>query len=115
MADQEVDAGAMAHDADELGEAAASAARARDALIEFAYLPLGNKLGPIEDAFDVCRNTWMHGIDVIAAHTGWAARYTQDVAEAFGATDKELEDSYTPLYTDQDLPPVITDPNAPVA
>jgi hypothetical protein len=105
----------MAHDADELGKAAADVASARDRIVEFAGLPLGADLGPIEEAFELVCGTWLHGLDVIAAHTGWVAEYTQDVAEAFGATDQELEDSYTPLYTWDDLPPVIQDPDAPVA
>jgi uncharacterized protein YukE len=116
MADQEVDAAAMAADADMLGRASADAVGAVDGLITAQRAADGFGSSPAGDAFREVCDLWLHGIDSIASHVDWLARYTQQVANAFHATDTTLAESYTPIRTEDDLPPIVideTDPSSP--
>lgn len=116
MAEHEVDPAAMAADADTLGRAAADAVGAVDGLITAQRAVTAFGSSPAGEAFrDVC-DVWLHGIDSIASHIGWVARYTQQVATAYDATDTTLAESYTPIHTEDDLPPIVidqTDPSSP--
>lgn len=116
MADQEVDAAAMAADADMLGRAAADAVSAVDGLITTQRAEGGFGSSPAGAALREVCDVWLHGIDSIASHVDWLARYTQQVANAFHATDTTLAESYTPIHTEDDLPPIVideTDPDSP--
>lgn len=116
MADQEVDAAAMAADADTLSRATSDAVAAVDGLITAQRYDTAFGTAPAADAFREVCDVWLHGIDSIASHIDWLARYTQQVATAFEATDTTLAESYTPIHTEDDLPPAVIDdldPNHP--
>lgn len=116
VADQEVDTAAMAADADTLGRAAADAVGAVDGLITTQRTASGFGSSPAGDALREVCDVWLRGVDSIALHVDWLARYTQQVANAFDATGTTLAESYTPLRTEGDLPPIVvdeTDPDSP--
>ena len=114
MADQEVDAAALAVDADTLGKAGGEVTEAADALIA-AHRLAAEAFGdtPAQEAFaDVC-STWLKGCDSIGTHVAWIATYTQRLANAFGAVDRSLIETYTTVKSPSDLPPVIIDNTDP--
>ena len=114
MADQEVDAVALAADADTLGHAGARVTAAADALVA-AHRLAASAFGttPAKDAFDDVCTTWLKGCDSIGGYVGWLATYTQRLANAFGAVDRSLIETYTIVKTQSDLPPVIIDNTDP--
>jgi hypothetical protein len=107
-----IDADAMAADADSIGRAARSVSDARDA-INSAWKAGGGGFGPIAGAFDSCCRVWVDGTNTIAQLTQFAARYTQDIANAFGAADTQLAASASQMYEPSTLPKPGTHYKAP--
>lgn len=100
-----IDANAMVADADSLGSAANSITGARDAINE-AWKSAGTAFGstPVTLALDECCRVWVDGTNVIGQLTQYVAQYTQDVANAFDATDQTLAASATQMYDPSTLP-----------
>ena len=98
-----IDAGAMAGDADSIGRAAKSVSDARDA-VNSAWKSGGHAFGPIAAAFDACCQVWIDGTNTIAQLTQFAAQYTQDIANAFGAADTQLAASASQMYDQSTMP-----------
>ncbi len=113
MVDQEVDAAKLAADGDALGHAGARVSAAADALVAAHRLAAAFGSTPAKDAFDDVCTTWLKGCDSIGGHVAWLATYTQRLANAFGAVDRSLVETYTPVKTQSDLPPVIIDNTDP--
>lgn len=103
--DVEIDADAMAADADTLGRAAKSVTDARDS-VNSAWKLGGSAFGgsPAATAFDECCQVWVGGTDTIGQLTQYVARYTQDVATAYGATDDQLAAGASQMYSKDTLP-----------
>ena len=110
MADQEVDPAAMAADADALGRGGSDVVDAADALIlarrlaadAFGTSPASGALA------DFC-TVWLGGTESMGSRVAALADYTQRVANAFGAVDRKLEATYTPVRDESELPPVAVD------
>jgi hypothetical protein len=100
-----IDAAAMAGDADTLGRAASSATNARDA-INAAWQLAGSAFGstPAVQALDACCQVWVDGTNTVGQLIQYAAQYTQDVANAYGATDRSLAASASQMYDKSTLP-----------
>ncbi len=109
-----IDADAMAADADAIGRAAESISGARDALNAAWQLGGGGFGGsPAGAAFDACCQVWVDGTNTIAQLTQSLAKYTQDIATAFGSTDTALAASATQMYDKSTLPKPGTHYRAP--
>jgi hypothetical protein len=112
--DVEIDANAMASDADTLGRAASSVTDARDS-VNSAWKLGGSAFGssPAATAFDECCQVWVGGTDTIGQLTQYVAQYTQDVATAYGSTDNALAASASAMYDGATLPKPGTKYRAP--
>ena len=95
----------MAGDADTLGRAAASTTNARDA-INAAWKLAGSAFGstPAVGALNACCQVWVDGTNTIGQFTQYLAQYTQDVANAYGASDTSLAASASAMYDPSTLP-----------
>ena len=102
----------MAADADTLGHAARSVSDARDT-INSAWKAGSGAFGPIAAAFDGCCRVWVDGMNTVAQLTQFAARYTQDIANAFGSADTQLAASATDMFDESTLPKPGTHYKAP--
>jgi hypothetical protein len=100
-----IDADAMASDADALGRAAKAVSDARDST-NAAWRLGASAFGssPAAEAFGQCCRVWVGGANTISQLTQYAAQYTQDVANAYGATDQALAASATGMYDASTLP-----------
>ena len=100
-----IDSAAMAAEADSLGTAASTVTGARDA-INAAWRTGAAAFGstPVVGAFDECCQVWVTGTNSIGQLTQYVAQYTQDIANAFGATDTMLAASATQMYDPSTLP-----------
>lgn len=105
MRDVYVDANGLAAVADQVGSAAADISAARDDINSaWKLAPGAFGSSPAITAFDDCCQVWVAATNAIAQLSSWVASYTQDIATAFGATDKTLAQQATKMYSQSDLP-----------
>lgn len=105
MTDIDVDADAMAADADSLGMTSLRISDVRDAIND-AWKRGPEAFGdlPAAAAFDGCCSTWVGALTSIGTLVEGTGHYTQDVANAFDATDTLMSGGMASMYDEGDLP-----------
>lgn len=105
MADVEVDADAVAADADVLGIIGGELASVRDDLNDAWSRGTGGfGSSPAAVAFDECSSAWIGALHSLAFLFDGIGGYTQEIANEFGALDQTMSGWISPTYTEDDLP-----------